>query len=130
MAEINFTVKEADFSNFYGERIDEIAGKALEALTGFFKTIVALGDNEAQIFPDDIGNAGLGLVNNARSEILGAIHILYEHFGTVSVKRASYRNELGVPPESMTGGIAWWPEGAERAVEIVKPQAAAEGGAA
>jgi hypothetical protein len=129
MAEINFTVKEADFSNCYGERLDEIAEKALEPLMGFFKTLISLGNTEAEIFPDDIGNAGRGLVNNARSEILGAIQILFKHFGTISIKRATWRNDLKIPPESMIGEIAWWPKDREKPVEIIKPQAA-EGGAA
>lgn len=54
MAEIHFTVKEADVSNCYGESLDEIAEKALEPLIGFSKTLIALGNTEAEFFADDI----------------------------------------------------------------------------
>ncbi|MCX5888252.1 MAG: hypothetical protein NTY36_02225 [Deltaproteobacteria bacterium] len=132
MAEIHFTVKEPDFSNCYSERLDEIAKKALEPLTGFSKTLIALGKNADEIFADDIGETVKGLVNNAKAEIEGAIKILFDSMGVIGIRRASYNNESGLRPTAMVGKILICSKSAETYSEIddfqPRAQAAPEGG--
>ncbi|WP_029895943.1 hypothetical protein [Desulfohalovibrio reitneri] len=88
----------------YEEDLIDLIENVLGPLEKYFTTFIDIGVDDQEprkVFVDDIGKTGLALTSHAQDEIRGALELLYQKVGRVSVRRAGYHNRMGVRPRKI-----------------------------